>query len=230
MNTTNKIGAKKTFDVKTITVLAVLSAIAYVVASVVRIPLVPAAGFLGYEPKDVILVIAGFIYGPLAPLAMITVIALLEGVTTSFLGPVGIPMNFIASSAFAIPASIIYSKRRTLSGAAIGLGVGTIFTTVFMMLWNYILTPVLMGWPREQVVAILVPGIMPFNLIKGILNSAFALMLYKPIKKALEKSRLLPDTSASGQGSFKKSLGVIIGSGFVILTCALVVIISFRYA
>ena len=227
MNTTTN--TKKTFDTKTIAVLALLTAIAYILASIIRIPLVPAAGFLGYEPKDVLLVIAGFIYGPLAPLAMITIIAILEGVTTSFLGPVGIPMNFIASAAFNIPAAMIYAKRRTLSGAAIGLAVGTIATTAFMMLWNYILTPVLMGWPREQVVAILVPGIMPFNLIKGILNSALAMLLYKPTRKALEESRMIPQKPLTNEKA-KANWWVIIISAFILLTCALVVFISFRYA
>jgi len=219
---------KRRFDTKTIAVLAMLTAIAYILASIIRIPLAPAAGFLGYEPKDVILVIAGFIYGPLAPLAMITVIALLEGVTTSVLGPVGIPMNFLASAAFNIPAAMIYAKRRTLTGAAIGLAVGTIATTAVMMLWNYILTPVLMGWPREQVVAILIPGIMPFNLIKGILNSAMAMLLYKPIRRSLEKSRMIPEKPLAN-GKAKVNWWVIIISGFILITCALVVFISFRY-
>jgi len=215
------------FNTKKIVVLAMLSAIAYILASLIRIPLVPAAGFLGYEPKDVVLVIAGFIYGPLAPLAMAAVIAILEGVTTSVLGPVGMPMNFIASTAFCVPAAIIYSKKRNVSGAILGLAVGTVFTTLFMLMWNFILTPVLMGWPQEQVNAILLPGIMPFNLIKGILNSAFAMLLYKPIRAALSKSGLAPSSPATTEKKHKMNVWVVIASAFVIISCALVVMIWF---
>ena len=213
------------FDVKMFVVLAMLSAVAYILASLIRIPLVPAVGFLGYEPKDVVLVIAGFIYGPVAPLVMAVVISLLEGVTTSVLGPVGIPMNFIASVSFACTASFIYKKRKTIAGAGIGLGVGVIVTTVVMLLWNYALTPILMGMPRAAVVQLLVPGFLPFNIIKGALNASIALLLYKPVRKALGRSGLLPVSGDSKAARASKvSVGVILVALFVILTCAFVVL------
>ncbi|MCL2227178.1 MAG: ECF transporter S component [Oscillospiraceae bacterium] len=220
----SRIGAKRVFDIKVVVVLSMLSAIAYIVASLIRIPLVPAVGFLGYEPKDVVLVIAGFIYGPLAPLVMAAVIALLEGFTTSVMGPIGIPMNFIASCAFACTASFIYKKNRSIAGATIGLSVAVVVTTFVMLLWNYALTPILLGHPRHVVEALLIPGFLPFNLIKGALNAAIAMLLYKPIRKALGKSRLLPVLPAPTSRSSKISVGVVLASVFVIITCTLVVL------
>jgi len=218
---------ERKFDVKTWVVLAALSAIAYILASIIRIPLVPAVGFLGYEPKDVILVIAGFIYGPLAPLAMAAVIALVEGVTTSAMGPIGIPMNFIASVAFCCTASAIYKKWHTLSGAVVGLAVSVIVTTIVMLLWNYALTPILLGFPRPAVEAMLIPGFLPFNLIKCTLNATITLLLYKPIRKALSKSRLLPVSKAPDVKTSKISIGVLLISAFVLITC-IAVVLSWR--
>ena len=215
---------KRGLTIRMITVLAMLSAIAFVLASLIRIPLVPAVPFLGYEPKDVILVIAGFIYGPLAPLAMAAVIALLEGFTTSVMGPIGIPMNFIASAAFGCTASFIYSKRRRVSGAVIGLAVAVIVTTIVMLLWNYAITPILLGLPRPVVESMLIPGFLPFNLIKGALNAAIAMLLYKPIRKALNKSKLLPVVPSTAVRSSKVSVGIVLVSAFVIITCAVVVL------
>jgi len=215
---------EKKFNVKIIIVLAALSAIAYILASLIRIPLVPAVGFLGYEPKDVILVIAGFIYGPVAPLIMATVIALLEGFTTSVMGPIGIPMNFIASCAFACTASAIYKKWRTLTGAAVGLAVGVVVTTIVMLLWNYALTPILLGIPRPVVQAMLIPGFLPFNLIKGILNAAITMLLYKPLRAALDKSKLLPVTDDSAGSNKKISTIALLASVFVLITCIVVVL------
>ena len=209
-----------------LTILGLLSAIAFILASLVRIPLVPVVGFLGYEPKDVILVIAGFIFGPFAPLIMITVIALLEGVTTSVLGPVGIPMNFIASVSFCCTAAAIYKKWRTLLGAAVGLAVGVVVMTVCMLLWNYALTPILMGWPREQVEVLLMPGFLPFNLIKGTLNAAIAMLLYKPVRMALARARLLPKSEDSPESveAGKVNVGALLVSALIILTLTLVVL------
>jgi len=215
---------EKKLNVKTIVVLAALSAIAYILASLIRIPLVPAVGFLGYEPKDVILVIAGFIYGPVAPLIMATVIALLEGFTTSVMGPIGIPMNFIASCAFACTASAIYKKWHTLTGAAVGLAVGVVVTTIVMLLWNYALTPILLGIPRPVVQTMLIPGFLPFNLIKGTLNAALTMLLYKPLRTALDKSRLLPITDDSVGSNRKISTIALFASVFVLITCIVVVL------
>jgi len=215
---------KKTLTIKNITVLAVLSAIAYVLASLIRIPLVPAVGFLGYEPKDVILVIAGFIFGPFAPLAMAAVIALLEGFTTSVMGPIGIPMNFIASVSFGCTAAAVYRKWRTLGGAAIGLAAGTVLTTIVMLLWNYALTPILLGIPRSVVEEMLIPGFLPFNLIKGTINSALTMLLYKSIRVALDKSRLIPVAEGEQTSKAKVNIGVLLVSALVLLTCVLVVL------
>ena len=218
---------KKKYDVKMLVVLGMLSAIAYVLASLIRIPLVPAVGFLGYEPKDVILVIAGFIYGPLAPLAMATVIALVEGFTTSAMGPIGIPMNFIASVSFACTASVIYKRWRTLGGAAIGLAMSVILTTLVMLLWNYALTPILLGFPRPVVEAMIIPGFLPFNLIKGALNAAIIMLIYKPVRLALDKSRLLQTHGVAETKQNKISIGVMLASIFVLVTCV-VVVLSWR--
>jgi len=215
---------KRKLDVKTLAVLGVLSAIAFILASLIRIPLVPTVGFLGYEPKDVILVIAGFLYGPFAPLTMAAVISLVEGFTTSVLGPIGIPMNFISSVAFCCTASAIYRKWHTLIGAAVGLGVGVVLTTGVMLLWNYALTPILMGFPRPAVEEMLIPGFLPFNLIKYTLNAAITMLLYKPIRKALDKSRLMPISAESETNPTKISLGVLLISAFILITCIVVVL------
>ena len=217
-------GKAKKVDLKTMVVLAMLSAVSFILASLIRIPLVPAVGFLGYEPKDVIYVIAGFIYGPAAPLVMATVVSLVEGFTTSVMGPIGIPMNFIASVAFACTASAIYKKWRTLAGAAVGLLISVVVTTIVMLLWNYALTPILLGYPRAAVEAMLIPGFLPFNLIKCTLNAAITMLLYKPIRNALSKSRLLPAAKRHDEKASKLSIGVLLISAFIIITCIAVVL------
>ena len=207
--------------------IAMLTAIAYILAfttSVVRISLVPAVGFLSYDPKDIILMIAGFIFGPLAPLAMAFTCAFLEMITVSSTGIIGATMNFISSCAFTVTASIIYKKKRTIAGAAIGLFSGIVILTAVMMLWNYYLTPIFMGVPRRVVVALLIPGFLPFNLIKGTLNAGITLFIYKPIRVALDKSRLIPTTSDGLDASGKTNTIVLIISLFIIISCILFVL------
>ena len=72
-------------------------------------------------------------------------------------------------------------KRAYKKGALIGLGTGVILTTISMLLWNYIITPIYFGISREAVAAMLIPGILPFNLIKYGINAGASLFLYKPV-------------------------------------------------
>jgi len=413
-------------------IIAMLSAIGWLLASFAQIPIVPAVGFLRYEPKDVVLTIAGFIYGPAAPFVMALIISLVEMFTTSVSGPIGAIMNFISSCAFACTAAFIYKvvwvewvtekktcsscgevhdagmdflnlpkkfwmtfagaagvlfftlfnwiriytpdgtlsinlfsfigrtgemsrqlgfvgeraeefarfrgvmtvmlalmvvaivslvvslvfykskhraklaylgfglsalvsagffaygistvedivksvpelasgglarsgltifplkclvcsivamlilvkrpamitnmvgiegsgrrRKRTIARALIGLAVGVIITTSVMMLWNYFLSPFFMGVPRAAVVRLLIPGFLPFNLIKYTLNAGIVLLIYKPIRIGLSKSGLIPASETAAVKTSKVNLGVLIVAAFVVITCVFFVL-SFR--
>ncbi len=200
--------------------LALLSAISYVVMVFGRIPVVL---FLKYEAKDVIIAIGGFIYGPLAAFSMAVVVAFLEMVTVSDTGPIGFVMNLLAASCFACTASFIYKKKQTLSGAVTGLISGGVLATVVMLLWNYLLTPIYMGWPREAVVELMLPALLPFNLLKMSLNGAITMLIYKPVVNGLRKANLIPPSTAGPQEE-KKHTGTLLVSAAVLITCILLVL------
>lgn len=92
---------------KKLTVLAMLSAIAYVAVALLRFPVVL---FLSYEPKDVVIAIGGFLYGPLAALGISLVVSFIEMLTISSTGWIGFVMNFLSSAAFAGTAALLYRK------------------------------------------------------------------------------------------------------------------------
>ncbi len=184
---------KKRMDTKKLATMAMLAALAFVVMSVTRLPLMAAAPFLKYDPKDVILVIGGFLYGPAAAAAMSLVVCLLEMFTLSESGLIGFAMNFLASAAFVCPAAMVYQKKRTIGGAVAGLLSGVVLMTATMLMWNWLITPLYQeGMPREQVTAMLLPVFLPFNAVKGTLNMALSLLLYQPLNNALRRLRLLP--------------------------------------
>ena len=124
---------------KKLVTLAMLSAIAYLVMFLFRIPIVL---FLKYDPKDTIIAISGFLYGPLSGVLVSVVVSAVEMFTTSDTGWIGFVMNVLSSCAFVCPAACLYSRGRSIRRAAIGLGVGVVLMTVVMVLWNYIITPI----------------------------------------------------------------------------------------
>lgn len=216
--TTNRISTKK------LTTLAMLSAIAYALVFVshnLAIPLVPAVSFLSYDPKDIIIVIGGFMFGPMACLVVSLVVSLLEMVTISDTGLYGMVMNVISTCAFACTAALIYKKRRTMAGAVVGIVAGCLLMAGVMLLWNYIITRLYMGLPRAAVAGMLLPAFLPFNLLKGGINSAVTLLLYKPVVMGLRRVGLL-DTPQTQKG--KPMVGVWLCAAMVLATCILLVL------
>lgn len=216
------------FSVKKMVLLAMLAAVAYMMVSLIRVPVVL---FLKYEPKDVIITIGGFLLGPMAAFITSLLVSLLEMVTISETGPIGAIMNLISTCSFACTAAIIYKKKHTVSGAILGLAVGSVVMVVTMMLWNWLISPLYMfetnspeelANARSAVEALLLPAFLPFNLLKAGLNSAFILCLYKPLVTALRKTGLIP--SSKGQKGSSKA-GVYLFAGALLITCILLILV-----
>ncbi len=208
---------------KKIAGIGMLSAMAYVVTLFIHYFGVPIVLFLKYDPKDVIIAIGGFIYGPIAAAIISVIVSFVEMFTISSTGWWGLLMNIIQSCSFACTAALIYKKMRNIKGAIIGLITAWILTTGVMILWNYLITPIYMGYPREAVAKLLLPAFLPFNLVKGGLNAAITILLYKPIVTALRKARLLDtgDVSSANDKKIKIYVWVIVAAVFVILACVL---------
>ena len=211
---------KQKMTTKELTTLAMLTAIAYALVATIRIPIVL---FLKYEPKDVVITIGGFLMGPTAALVSAFVVALIEMFTISDTGIIGCIMNFLSTCSFAIPAALCYKHRHTMKGAIVGLLTGTVVMVGTMLLWNYLITPLYMtGTSRSDIAGMLIPVFLPFNLLKAGLNSAFILLLYKPLVVSLRKAGLLPAT-ASGVRSAKS--GVMLFAALLLVTCILFVLV-----
>lgn len=210
---------RKKLTTKELTTLAMLTAIAYALVATIRIPIVL---FLKYEPKDVVITIGGFLMGPGAVLASSCVVALIEMFTISETGIIGCIMNLLSTCSFAFTAAYVYKRRHTMAGAIAGLVTGTVVMVTTMLLWNYLITPLYMtGTSRSDIAGMLMPVFLPFNLLKAGLNSAFILLLYKPVVNGLRRAGLLPASPAKG-GS---RIGITAFAALLLVTCILFVLV-----
>lgn len=210
---------------KNMTTMAMLAALAFLVMLVGRIPMVAAAPFLKYDPKDVIIIIGGFIFGPFAAFMISLVVSIIEMFTVSETGPIGAVMNLLSTCSFACLASVIYKKKHSINGAVLGLISGIVLMVAVMLAWNYLLTPIYMGYPREAVAAMLVPVFLPFNLLKGGINAAIVLLIYKPVVMTLRKAGLAPKSTGSAVGANnpkatkKMGAAVMLAAALLLGTC-----------
>ncbi len=161
-----------------------LCALSVVLVAIIHFPLIPAAPFLEYDPANIPILIAAFLYGPWCGVAVTAVVSVIQGVTVSASsGIIGIVMHFLATGVYCIVAGSIYQKNKSIKTAVLGLVCGGIAMTAVMCACNLLLTPMFMGVPVESVVGMLLPIIVPFNLLKAAINSVVTFFVYKPISR-----------------------------------------------
>ena len=216
---------KNYYDVKAMVIWALFCALAYVSVALIRIPVVQ---FLKYEPKDVILMIGAFMYGPLPGVAMAVVVSLVEMVTISDTGFIGAVMNIVASCAFICPAAVMYRHRRTIKGAVVGLAMGSACMVAMMLLWNALITPLYMGMPRAAVIDMLPTVFLPFNLLKTVINSALVMLLYKHVVTALRAARLMPQAEQTDVSSPVRTTVILSLVSLLVLATATLIILALQ--
>ncbi len=214
----------RSYQIKKTAILGLITAMAYVVTLVCRLPILPAVPFLDLEFKSAIILIGGLIFGPLSAFATTVAVCVIEMLTISSTGVIGCVMNILSTVCLVCPASFIYKRKRTMSGAVMGLSIGIVLMTLAMVLWNYLFTPIYMGVPREIIVDLLLPAFVPFNLIKGALNGSVTLLLYKFVVTALRKANLIPKNDGYENRKVSALVGTTIISVLVIGSCVLAIL------
>lgn len=170
--------------IQKLTTMGILIAISIIFIFVLRIPF-PPAQFLVYEPGDVPILIGGFIYGPLAGIVITIVVSAIQALTVSGDGWIGCIMHVFATSALVGISASIYFSNKTFKRAVIGLICGSIAMTAVMIPMNLIFYPLFAGTPVDAVAKLIVPVLLPFNLLKAGINSIIAILIYKSVGKFL---------------------------------------------
>ncbi len=196
----------KVLTVSTITKVAILSAIAFVLMFFqISLPFI-APPFYQLDFSEVAVLVGGFALGPL-PGVMIEFFknflqVLFTGTSTAFVGDIS---NFLVGCAFVVPASIYYQKHKTKKGAMIGMLIATISMTLVAFITNYFfIIPAyvfFMGMDLDTIVGmgqaifgfvdskfmLVLCCTTPFNLIKGIVVSLVTTLIYKHISPLLHR-------------------------------------------
>lgn len=173
---TNKWGTRQ------LVTMALLCAIGALL-SFIEFPLLPGVTWLKYDASAMPAMVSGFAFGPAAGLAVGIVGAIIHGILLADFS--GALMNILVIIGFVLPASLIYRKKHTLKGAALGLGVSVVTATLMAILGNLVITPLYLGVPLDAVIGMIIPILTPFNLIKAVLNSVLTIIVYKSVSNLI---------------------------------------------
>ncbi|WP_242844343.1 ECF transporter S component [Candidatus Soleaferrea massiliensis] len=182
----NELTEKNTMHnrIRKIVTLALMAAMSIMLLYLIRFPIFPAAPFLEYDPANIPIFIATYLYGPFSGLAVTAVTCLIQGFTvSSSSGVIGILMHFFATGSFVLVAGFLFRKHKNGRRLVFASVSGALAIVGMMVLWNLVFTPLFMGTPVEAVLQMLVPVIIPFNLIKAGVNVLIAAFVYKGIRK-----------------------------------------------
>ena len=171
------------WSTKRIAITALFCAVAAISTLFLQFPILPGVTFLKYDPSAIIALIAGFAFGP-ATGVVVSVIPYLPHIATES-GFYGMIMAIIATLSLVLPASLVYQRMTSLKGAIIGMVVGAVCCLIATIGANLIITPIYMGVPTEAVVGMIIPTLLPFNLLKIAINCVVCVLIYKPVAKAL---------------------------------------------
>lgn len=167
--------------------MAMLIAISLVLMMLIRFPIFPAAPFLQYDMADVPVLIGTLLFGPLSGLLILLIEAFLQAFLLAGDGWVGFLMHFFAQGVMVLIVGAIYKKWNNIRGLVVGLVLGTLGATAMMVPLNYIFTVNFYGVPLEALNDLMLPAVIPFNLIKMGVNCLIAGLVFVPLNRYLNR-------------------------------------------
>lgn len=191
-------------NVRRMAQMGMLAAIS-VVLMLFEIPLPFAPAFYEIDFSEVPVMVGCFTMGPLAG-AVIELLKILLNLAINGTDTAGVGefANFVIGCSLVVPAALIYQKKRTKSGAVIGMITGTLFMTFVGCFVNaFVLLPTYakaFGMPMDALIGMgkavnshitslttfAIFAVAPFNLLKGFLVSLIVLLIYKKISPILK--------------------------------------------
>lgn len=190
---------------RTIVMAALLGAVSAILMVLdFNVPLAP--GFIKFDFSDFPILIGGFVYGPatgvLIAFLKIIINLLFKPTTTMYVGELS---NFLLSVCYMGVACIFYRKHRTKKGAALGMVLSTVVTSIFSIFSNILvifpLYAKLFGMSMGQIVqmvsavnpfvkditTMVIASLLPFNLFKYGVISLITFISYKKLSVILKR-------------------------------------------
>ncbi len=174
------------------------------VLMLLRFPLPFLPPFLSFDLSGVMEIMGGYMFGPVAAFFIILVKILLQLIIQgSFSFGTGELQGLILSSAYVLPALIIYHWEKSKRSAIAGMAVSTLVVSGVAVITNlYLIIPFyvsLFGMTMDDIIAMcsavnpavqdvagmVIMGILPFNLIKYGATSVVTFFVYKRLSKII---------------------------------------------
>lgn len=242
---------KTFFNTTRIVMIALFGALAGLL-HIAKFPLAFAfPGFLEFDFSDIPLFIGTFALGPVSGCIIVVVKLLVKlvcvGTANMFVGELA---NLLIGFGFVIPAGLIYRHNRTMKGALLAVGIGSLSSVAVAILANWlILIPFyvyimfngswepLLGMMRGLFPSItqetfyafyLWVSVLPFNVMRCLIAGIVTFLVYKHISRFINRigKRLEPK---EGEGKSVRSRDIAVTAVCITAVVLLTVFALLRY-
>lgn len=178
-------------------ILALLGTISLVLLFI-NFPLPFLPPYLKIDFSEVPALIAALLFTPMAGIIVEAIKNLLYLIFTGAGDPIGVVANFVAGVLFVVPISMVYHKFKGNKSLVSGLITGTVVMALGMSVLNYfIILPAyswFMGWETMSStvkLSTVLIGVLPFNVVKGIILAVLFVPLFMKLKPWIEQKRAM---------------------------------------
>ena len=147
--------------------MGMLAAIAIVLVTVTQFPIIPAAPFMKYDMADVPILLGTLLFGTVP----------------------GLVMHVVASGALVVLVGQFSGWHHKFRDTVAGMVLGTLAMTALMIPLNLVLTSYFQGVPMQAVVDMIIPVIIPFNLIKASANCVITAIVFKALQPFVRRHK-----------------------------------------
>ena len=163
--------------------LTALFTAASLILSFVQIPIFPIAPWLMFDPSGITCLIAALAFGPKLGAA----VAIISWLPRVFLDPFGAPMGMLSTCALIIPAALVYRKGgRSRKASLAGMVLGAAVSVVLSCAMNLVVTPLYTAISMADVAAMIIPVLLPFNVLKMLISIVAGQVLLTPCMNVLK--------------------------------------------
>ncbi|KRK85810.1 hypothetical protein FC99_GL002299 [Levilactobacillus koreensis JCM 16448] len=190
--------SRRGLSVRAMVEMALFAGVAYVLMFV-SLPIIPIVPYMKLDLSDLVVLLGMSLFGPAGAVLIAAVKELLYFVTTGLdiVNFIGVLTAFIADLALVLPISAVlkHHHQPTLKRQIVAVIVGTLTLTLVLSLANWwVITPLYLkvwgmslGLPVNKLILL---GVIPFNLIKGIVLGVLFILLSRRMTPWLAKHTL----------------------------------------
>ena len=187
----------KGLSVRAMVEMALFAGVSYILMFV-SIPIIPIVPYMKLDLSDLVVLIGLGVFGPAGAITIAAIKELLYFITTGLdiVNFIGVLTAFIADLALVLPISAVLRRHEwTVKRQVVAVIVGTLSLTIVLSLANWwVITPLYLkvwgmslGLPVNKLILF---GVIPFNLIKGIVLGILFILLNRRMAPWLQKHTL----------------------------------------